>query len=91
MRVVHMSSHHNGNMDVHGASFKTPLSIKPHSHSFKERRPQGKANLGHHRFTTIADWNMLPNEIARAPTLNAFKNGIDTFFDGDPSVFNPEL
>ena len=50
-------------------------------HQFKLRKKSCKKEIRKHFFSlrVISDWNALPEFIVSAPTLNSFKNRLDTF------------
>ena len=50
-------------------------------HQFKLRKKSCKEEIRKHFFSlrVISDWNSLPEFIVSAPTLNSFKNRLDTF------------
>ena len=52
-------------------------------HAFKLKKPSCSNNTSKHFFTQRVTnmWNNLPREVAEAPTLNAFKNRLDQYWN----------
>mgnify|MGYP003471609310 FL=1 len=60
--------------------------------TFKLAKNRFRLNLRGNFFTerVIARWNALPDSVVTAPSLNAFKNRLDSHWKDLPTVYCPE-
>ncbi|XP_076468957.1 uncharacterized protein LOC143299557 [Babylonia areolata] len=59
-------------------------------HSLKLSKVHCRHNIQSVFFAVINTWNGLPEEVVTAPTLAAFKGGLDTHWASIPSLYDPE-
>ena len=77
----------------------TPKFQRTNNETRSTRGHSLKLEKGHHRLKirgnffsvrVINTWNELPNSVVTAPSVNSFKARLDKFWDGLPSIFDPE-
>ena len=61
-------------------------------HSLRLDRGHHKSSLRGNFFSVraISVWNDLPEQVVTAPSVNAFKSRLDSFWNGLPSIYNPD-
>jgi hypothetical protein len=63
--------------------------IEQGGHTKRLAMSYSRTNIRRHSFfiRTIRDWNSLPRVLVDAPSINAFKHGLDKFWENDDSRF----
>ena len=95
--LIEVFKYMNQAYDVEYPRFKTAegKSKDTRGHSMKLAKQQhyrGKDNSHRNKFLTervFEDWNSLPEEIVKAPSVNAFKNRLDKHWRNRPDKFSP--
>ena len=61
-------------------------------HKLKLPKNRARTNIKAHSFThrIVNDWNNLPDEVISAPSINAFKNRLDTHWKNHPWLYDWE-
>ena len=61
-------------------------------HSFRLPKKSAKNNIKGHVFShkIVNDWNSLPQDVVSAPSVNAFKNRLDSHWRNHPWLYNWE-
>ena len=72
--------------------FQTNANKTTRGHSLRIEKGHHRLNLRGNFFTvrTISLWNDLPESVASAPSVNAFKSRLDTHWKGLKSIYDPE-
>ena len=78
--------------DEASPKLKEAIDARTRGHSLKlaVRRAEGGHNVRQQFFTlrVVKPWNSLPETVVNAPTLDAFKLRLDSFWDNNPLKFD---
>ena len=91
--MIEVFKYLHGSYNVQGPIFQlaTDMPRKTRGSSLKLTKPRHTLNIrgNYFRNRVVNQWNELPENIVAAPTLNAFKNGLDRHWASLPTRFDP--
>ena len=65
------------------------IDLRGHSLMRAKRRCEGKTRAAYFSERVVDTWNLLPEKVVTAPTVNAFKNRLDKHWINNELKFNP--
>ena len=57
------------------------LNTRGHDHKIFKKKATTIHRMRSFAIRAVNDWNYLPEEVIKASSMNAFKNGLDNFWD----------
>jgi ribonuclease P/MRP protein subunit RPP40 len=91
MIEVYKFLHNKYTVDTNNLFPMAPIDSKTCRHALKIMKRACKSNMREHFFTmrTVNPWNNLPHDVVMAPTVNTFKNRLDTHWNKFKYTIDP--
>ena len=88
--MIYVYKYLHGDVSSHACLFQLSSITFTRGHKFKLLKPRALTFLQLKFFTqrVIEHWNLLPDFVVSAPSLNCFKNRLDVHWSSSPGLYN---